>query len=375
MKKHICTNSIAKKIKIILQTSVASLSLIIGSQPALAQDAPAQDNIEIGEIVVTAQKRTENLRDVPISITAIGAEELKERGIQNIQDIQFGTPNLVTYSTTDINPNIIIRGIGSGSRNIGFESTLGIYIDEVYQGRSNSFFSDLDDAERVEVLRGPQGTLFGKNTTAGAINITTSTPGNDLKGNISAGYGNFNAWRVSGGLSGALVTDRVFAKISGFREKADGTVRNFAPTGFSKVDDADRYGFRGTVRFTPSENFEFDLRGDLSSSKRAGFEDEVLSIVQNPFGIPDDSVVPGRRTISINDRDQTQVTQRGVSGTARLTFGEYMLSSITAYRTQALTALNLDPDNTGFNYLRQDFRDKTQQFSQEIQLTSPSSGP
>jgi iron complex outermembrane recepter protein len=363
-----------KMVRTALHTSIAGFALIMASQPALAQSAAAEEDANNKEIVVTAQKRTENLRDVPISITAIGAEELKERGIQNVQDIQFGTPNLVTYSTTDINPNIIIRGIGSGSRNIGFESTLGIYIDGVYQGRSSGFFSDLDDVERVEVLRGPQGTLFGKNTTAGAINITTTTPSNDFKGNISAGYGNFNAWRVSGGLSGALVTDKVFAKISGFREKADGTVRNIAPTGFKRVNDEDRYGFRGMLRFTPTENFEFDLRGDLSNTKRAGFEDEVLSIVQNPFVIPDDSVVPGRRTISNNSRDQTKVTQRGVSGTARLTIGDHILSSITAYRTQGLTSLNLDPDNTGFNYLRQDFRDKTKQFSQEIQLASPSSG-
>jgi iron complex outermembrane recepter protein len=363
-----------KMVRAALHTSIAGFALIMASQPALAQAAAGEEDANNKEIVVTAQKRTENLRDVPISITAIGAEELKERGIQNVQDIQFGTPNLVTYSTSDINPNIIIRGIGSGSRNIGFESTLGIYIDGVYQGRSSGFFSDLDDVERVEVLRGPQGTLFGKNTTAGAINITTSTPGNDFKGNISAGYGNFNAWRVSGGLSGALITDKVFAKISGFREKADGTVRNSAPAGFRRVNDEDRYGFRGMLRFTPSENFEFDLRGDLSNTTRAGFEDEVLSVVQNPFGIPDDSVVPGRRTININGRDQTQVAQRGVSGTARLTIGEHILSSITAYRTQGLTALNLDPDNTSFDYLRQDFRDNTNQFSQELQLASPSSG-
>jgi iron complex outermembrane recepter protein len=352
--------------------SCAALAIAMLSYPALAQSSPP--SADAGEIVVTAQRRTENLRDVPISITAISAEDLKERNIQNVQDIQFGTPNLVTYSTSSANPNIIIRGIRSDARNVGFESTLGIYIDGVYQGRSNGFFSDLDDIERLEVLRGPQGTLFGKNTTAGAINITTKAPGNDFEGSIGGQYGRFNAWRLNASLSGALVTDKVFAKLSGFRAKSDGTTRNIAPTGVPTVKNEDRYGFRGMIRIVPTSNFEFDLRGDYSNSVENSFEDEVFRIVANPFGYPDDSVVPGRRTVSVNGRDEISVRQTGVSGTARWTIGNHVLSSITAYRTQDYSTAGADPDNTSIDYLRQSFFDKTRQFSQEIQLTSPSTG-
>jgi iron complex outermembrane recepter protein len=366
-------------LRTLLWAGVASLPLILGTQSAFAQAAPSAPSAPtpqraVEEVVVTAQKRTENLRDVPISITAISAAELEARGIKNVEGIQFGTPNVVTYSDDSFNPNIIIRGISSASRNIGFESTLGIYVDGVYQGRNNSLFQDLDDVERLEVLRGPQGTLFGKNTTAGAINITTRQPSNEFEGAVGAEYGNFNAFRLNGSVSGPIVADKVYGKLSGFRTKADGAMRNLSGIGPSRFHGDDSYGARGALRFDISETFELTLRADWSSSKEDTIEDEVSSVVSNPFGIPDDSVQRGARTISINRPGTTTTKLAGVSATADWTLGEHILTSITAYRTLDSAVRQLDNDNTSIDYLYQNFDDRTKQFTQEVHLTSPKTG-
>jgi iron complex outermembrane recepter protein len=387
MKYHLNANR-AAQFGILLRTSVAGLSLIAAAQPAMAQNASDADS-GIEEIIVTAQKRTENLRDVPISITVVGTEELKQRNITNVEDIQFGTPNVLTYSDDSFNTNIIIRGIGSASRNIGFESALGAYIDGVYQGRNDTLFQDLGDAERVEVLRGPQGTLFGKNTTSGAISITTKQPTNDFEGSLRGDYGNYNAYRLSGNVSGPIVTDKVFAKLSGYRSKADGYTRNVSGKGPKLLNGENSYGARGALRIKASDTFEFVVRGDISIGKENGTGDgEVFAVISNPIdldpnnnlpnvpdlGIPDDSLVPGNRTISIDGDSAIRTRIAGISGTADWTIGDHTLTSITAYRTLGAKYFGQDGDLTSFDYINQDFTDTSKQFSQEIRLASPNNG-
>jgi iron complex outermembrane recepter protein len=364
----------AAQFSILLKNSVAVIALTAAAQPAFAQDATDAES-GIAEIVVTAQKRTENLRDVPISITAVGAEELKQRNITNIEDLQFGTPNVITYSDDSSNPNIIIRGIGSASRNIGFESSLGAYIDGVYQGRNNTLFQDLNDVERVEILRGPQGTLFGKNTISGAISVTTRQPTNDLEGSVRGDYGNYNAFRLSGNVSGPIVTDTVFAKLSGYRSKSDGYTRNLSGKGPKLLNGEDSYGVRGALRIKASDNFEFTVRGDLSISKENGTGDgEVFAVISNPFDIPDDSVRPDNRTISIDGNSAVRTRIAGASATADWTVGDHTVTSITAYRTLDTSYFGQDADLTSFDYISQDFTDNSKQFSQEIRLASPDDG-
>jgi iron complex outermembrane recepter protein len=358
----------------VLGSGVASLALVIAVQPARAQTATNESG-GIQEIVVTAQKRAENLRDVPISITAVSADDLKQRSITNVEGLQFGTPNVLTYSDDSFNTNIIIRGIGSASRNIGFESALGSYIDGVYQGRNDTLFQDLGDAERIEVLRGPQGTLFGKNTTSGAISITTKQPTNDFEGAIRGDYGNFNAYRLSGAVSGPIISDRAFAKLSGFRSKADGYTRNVSGKGPRLLNGDDSFGTRGALRIKASDTLELTIRGDLSIGKENGTGDgEVFRIIANPFGLPDDAVAPRDRTISIDGKSALRTRIAGVSLTADWKIGDHTMTSITAYRTLGTTYFGQDSDLTSFDYISQDFTDKSRQFSQEIRLASPNSG-
>ena len=149
---------------------LATLS-ITSTRPTFADD-PLGPVLE--EVIVTAERRPEREIDVPISISVLTAAELADRGVENVRDLQFFVPNFTTYSQINFHPNFLVRGFDSEASNIGFESGLGIYVDGVFMGRPEALTQALTDVEHVEVLRGPQGTLFGKNTTLGAISVTTN---------------------------------------------------------------------------------------------------------------------------------------------------------------------------------------------------------
>jgi iron complex outermembrane recepter protein len=366
--------SVFKKGQMLRGGSLFALAIWALATPAYAQNAETDDGA-LNEIVVTAQKRTEKLIDVPISITAISADQLVERGAKNVRDLAFSVPNFTTYSQNDFNPGILVRGLSSSARSIGFESGLGAYIDGVYTGRTASFTQDLDDVERVEVLRGPQGTLFGKNTTIGAISISTTRPGNDFTGSASAEYGNFKHYRASLGVSGPLVKDRVAAKVSGYIDSTDGYVRNIFPGGVPRLNGDKAFGFRGELRFTPSDSLDIALRGDYGRSSEKSFEDEAVAVTGNNFGIPVDSVVPGANTINVDGRNAAVRKLYGTSLAINYTLpSDHVLTSISAYRKFDGKTEDGDTDNVSFNYLSIDYFDKTSQISQELRIASPDTG-
>ncbi len=359
----------------IIKIKTISLMLMTGvAMPALAQTTANSTEVQLDEIVVTAQKRAEKLIDVPISITAISGEALEASGRNNVRDLQFAVPNLTTYSQSDFNNNIIVRGFESAARNIGFESSLGLYIDGVFTGRTQSFTQDLEDVERLEVLRGPQGTLFGKNTTTGAISITTKRPSNEFEGNAKLEYGNFDYFRGAYSLSGPIVSDKIAAKVSGFYSRNDGTVRNVSGIGPRDVQDNETYGARGELRITPNESLDIAIRGDYSHRNSRNFNNEILEITNNPAGLPLDSVVPGPRTISSGESQENRDIY-GVSLTANYTLGnEAVLTAISAYRNLRYAA-NIDADSSPLALLNGDILDRTSQFSQEIRYASPDDQP
>ena len=371
------TPTIFKKGQMLRGGSLLAVAVWGLSVPAYAQNAEV-DNDALDEIVVTAQKRTEKLIDVPISITAISADQLEARGAKNVRDLAFGVPNFTSYSSDDGDPTFLVRGLSSSARSIGFEGGLGAYVDGVYTGRTASVTQDLIDVERVEVLRGPQGTLFGKNTTIGAISISTKRPGNDLTGSASAEYGNYDHYRVALGISGPLVQDRVAAKISGYVDSTDGYVKNIFPGGVPNLNGDRGYGVRGELRFTPSESLDIALRGDYARSKRNTFEDEAVAVTQNAFGLPAaaiNPVVPGANTVNIDGRNESVRKLYGTSLAINYTLpSEHILTSISAYRKYDGSLQNTDADNTGFQYLLLDYFDKNAQFTQEIRVASPDTG-
>ncbi len=227
--------------------------------PVVAQ----QDIAILEEITVTATKRQQTLQEIPVAVSVVQAEELKESQVLEVKDLQFLVPSLkVTQLQSSGNTNFIIRGFGNGANNIGIEPSVGVFIDGVYRSRTASAINDLPNLERIEVLRGPQSTLFGKNASAGIISVITAKPNLDaLEGSASLTVGEYSQVIVKGDVNGPL-SDSVGFSLSGSFNQRDGYYDNLA--GGDALGDIDRYGLHGQLYFLASDNLEFRIIGDYS---------------------------------------------------------------------------------------------------------------
>ena len=247
--------AVRKKVKILAAALCAT---------AAATQVAAQAVIE--EIVVTAQKREQNLQDVPISVNAVSGDSLQAQGLAEMETLSVQLPN-IHISESGIGDKLFIRGIGSGI-NAGFEQSVGTFIDGVYYGRSLQTRSQFLDIERVEVLRGPQSTFFGNNSIAGALNITTRRPSEELSGYVNTFYEFENNERhYEGGIGGA-VSDTLSARISGLASGLDGWVNNLN-TGQTEGEENNR-ALRASFMFTPNETFDAMLKVEGGSFKVLG---------------------------------------------------------------------------------------------------------
>ncbi len=244
-------------------------AVLLSSASAHAQtasDTPrSQDTTASGEIVVTAQRREERLQDVPIAVSAFSAEDLAERQITNTLDLVNYVPNLIGHNNTSVGTAnaYSMRGLSNTESIATFDPPIGTYVDDVYiarQGANNfSFF----DVERIEVLRGPQGTLFGKNTTGGAINVVMRKPRDEVGGFVEGGYGRYNRVQLRGSVD-LPVSSSLLTKFSAYYVSADGYVDNLT-TG-EKLNGEESYGFRGDVRAYLSPDVTWDLTGEYVNS-------------------------------------------------------------------------------------------------------------
>lgn len=208
----------------------AALALASGTGVANAQTAPppvTASGTELEEIIVTAQQRQESLLDVPISVAAFSDEMLRDMGVTDLQSIDGRVANVV-FGSGDLQQfqRVSIRGISSTARTVGQETGFGVYVDGVFMGRAETYNQQLPDIASVEVLRGPQGTIFGKNTIAGAMSLTTRKPSKTLEGNLSLDLGNYSTQLVSGYLSGPLSDGLAYGKVSGNFGHSDGYATN-----------------------------------------------------------------------------------------------------------------------------------------------------
>ncbi|CAN5293089.1 TonB-dependent receptor [soil metagenome] len=238
--------------------------MAVGQAVAQDKNAPPQASIQADEIIVTAQRREQRLQDVPIAITALSAEDLSERAITDVQGLSGVAPSLNIGGNTGTggSATLAIRGLSGANTPIGQSQTVAVYIDGIYVPRVEGALFTLDDVERIEVLRGPQGTLYGRNSTGGAINIITSNPGDTLRGGADVSYGNYNHFLAKGSLSGPLGAG-FSAGISGVYEKRDGFYTNSA-TGH-ELGDYEGYTVRGKLRYvSPDDRFDAVLTGDYS---------------------------------------------------------------------------------------------------------------
>lgn len=336
------------------------------------------------EVVVTARRREERLQDTPISITAFTAAEIESRAESNIGELAGFVPNL-TYTIGGANggsaTQLLIRGIGQIDFAIGKEPGVALYVDGVYLSRSVGALLDVADLERIEVLRGPQGTLFGRNAVGGALNVTTVKPGKELSGEVRATVGRFDHLEARG-LLNAPLGENLFLRLTAGREVRDGIGRRL--TDGAAIGDVDRSAARAQLRWVANESIEVNLAADYTRRDEGTYPAVLLAVANPPAGLQGlfnntvgaatgrpltPALITGDRydsfTAGPNINDQTIW---GAVTTIDASFGGLELKSITGYRDLA-ARFSRETDGHPLPYLDVVNDDEQQQFSQELQLT------
>jgi iron complex outermembrane receptor protein len=325
------------------------------------EDRDSAANAQLEEVVVTARKRSENLQNVPASILAVSQAAIESLNAKSLKDLNGVTPNVSIEQNG--NGTITIRGISSNARNIGFEAGSAVYIDGVYQGRPLGNDLNLVDVNQVEVLRGPQGTLFGKNTTAGAISVTTVEPGNSFQGRTELQLGSRNDLEVSSYIAGPLVDNLLGFKLSAYRRKQDGYQHNLFNG--DRYGNLDSEGGRFEFRLTPG-NWDIALRGDVAGNDS---QPDAAKVV---YGFAAASA-PGFDVTNMNIGSRLQVHGGGVSLTAIDNLpGGYTLTSISAWRKLHTDQIS-DDDFSVLDGVHHRYDDRARQISEEIRFASPAS--
>ncbi len=365
-------------------TGISLFALITAAtSPAFAQDAAvptpsaaAPTDMEPGEIVVTAQKRTERLQDVPVAVSVVSGERLAAAGGINLESAQYLVPTLtIRKAGTSLNQSLFLRGVGTSTFSIAGEPSVSTVVDGVVYSRAAEAFSDLVDLDRIEVLRGPQGTLFGKNASAGVVNIVTKRPGNEFGGSAEAGYyfNNGTEYRARAAID-LPFSESVRSRFTGFYSDYDGNIQNLT-TG-NRVNGYKRYGVRGMVVADASPDVTFTLIGDWRRSR----DNCCAEVIATPATGPSAGILPTPRGDKTREVRQDLVTRTnetswGISLQADAQLGTQTITSITAYRDYKNEEIRdgdfLPQAYVGLNQLH-DFGPQTgNTFSQELRLTSP----
>ncbi|WP_176592293.1 TonB-dependent receptor [Sphingobium sp. EM0848] len=336
---------------------ISAAMVALGNLPAAwAQDSSAAAEPDNVNIIVTATRRASPLSDVPIAVSAVTAQAMQNSGATDIRSLNQLAPSLLLSSTgTEANASARIRGIGTVGDNPGLESSVAVFIDGVYRSRTGAGLNELGEIERVEVLRGPQGTLFGRNASAGLINIISKAPEFKLGGKAEVTYGNYDYWRLAGRITGpvsdqlALSLDGVWSKRDGFFDLVDAAGKKVGDT-----NDRDRYFLRGQALFEPNDALSVRLIGDYTNRDESccgaayietrerrpvaggGYStapfNRIAAILAGQGSVfaadPYDRqlhITPGRDYVS-------KLKDWGVSGEINYDLGGAKLTSITAYR-------------------------------------------
>ena len=340
-------------------------------------------------MVVSARRRSENQQNVPISLTALTGDSLDANGVSNTLKLTELVPSLQVLSFNARNTNISIRGLGTniGLTNDGVEGGVGVYVDGILYPRPAESTFDLPDLASVDVLRGPQGTLYGKNTTSGAINITTQLPTADFEARAAVSYGDHEYANANASVSGALTDDdTLLGRLSAFDTDRDGFIAN--TTTKSRSEDFHDYGVRGQLLYQPTSDFSLRLIADYNKQHETcciTVLTGVITTLANGQALPRNfdqraaaagytplPIEPFGRVTDANSPYHEIMEQGGASAQADWTFGGgYKLTSISAFRFW-----NWNPDNdadiTSLSVLtRARQANEQQNFSQELRIAWP----
>ncbi|HEY1926344.1 MAG TPA: TonB-dependent receptor [Caulobacteraceae bacterium] len=341
-------------------------------------EAASADASTLNELVVTARHESEKALDVPIALSAVPKETLQQTNAYTLTDLQTLVPSLTTYQSNARNSSIGIRGIGVSSAADGLDTTVGVYMDGVYLGRPGMALEDLVDVDQVEVLRGPQGTLFGRNSAAGVVNITTSKPTFTPEETVEASYGDYNFEQLKLSLSGPVLGDEVAVRLTAFVTHRDGVLPNTLTGGSD--NSIGREGGRFQVLITPTSKLSIRLIADAS------VEDDTCCVSVLNSLLPTNLSTSVAKTFAafatlgytpvattaytqINSPQDMRTNQHSVSGEVDYDLGWAQFTSITAYRYWHFDPLQ-DSDGTPLDIIQVNVaQTRDNQYSQEFRLS------
>ena len=380
--------------KTFLLTSVAAVLAPIS--PALAQtaDSPAatdasDDAVAPNDIIVSARKTKETLQDTPLAVSVVTGDFLEKTGFTQVSEVVRFVPGvaLSPLNTTRASGSKI-RGLSTFSFSDGFESSVSTVVDGVVLGREAQGFTDFMDIRSVEIIKGPQGTLFGKNASAGVINIRTYDPEFNFGGSADATYGSFNETKLRGTVTGPLAGDKVAFRLTGTYNRRDGVLENAIP-GQRDLNDRDGYALRGKLLFKVNDDFKIVLTGDLGHSSNrccqstyrfAGPPQFALAFATNPgvlqlrTALAALGIVPGPANRKVGVLDARILEKKSSGGLALnmdYEFGDSSISSITAWRKWSIDEFNEADGVSNSNVnSRNGTKVNTEQFTQELRLNT-----
>ncbi len=378
-------------IKSLLLTS--AVAVVMPITPVFAQEADSdsgeQTDIAPNDIIVNARKVQETLQDTPIAVSVVTGEFLDKTGFTQVSEVVRFVPGIALspLNTTRASGSKI-RGLSTFSFSDGFESSVSTVVDGVVLGREAQGFSDFLDVKSVEIIKGPQGTLFGKNASAGVINIQTNDPEFSFGGSADATYGSFDEMKLRGTVTGPLAGDSVAFRLTGTYNKRDGVLEN-AIAGERDLNDRDGYSLRGKLLFQPSDDLKVVLTGDLGHSSNrccqstyrfAGPPSGALAFATNPGALQLRTalaalgIVPGPANRQVGVRDERILEKKNSGGVALnidYDFGDSSISSITAWRKWSIDEFNEADGLSNSNVnSRNGTKVNTEQFTQELRLNT-----
>jgi len=341
----------------------------LAATPAYAQTEPpaaaqAQEDEGVGEIIVTAQRRSQSLQDIPIAVTAVTSDELAQRGMTDTLSLQVSVPSL-TLSENGVSVTPFLRGVGSNQSNPNDEPSVATYIDGVYIASPTGNIFSFNNIERIEVLKGPQGTLFGRNATGGVIQIVTRDPDHDPSLSLDVGFGNYDTLEVSAyadaGLSDTLSADIAVIYNHNFDGYGRDLVRN------ADIFEREEFAVRSKWLWRPGPNTEIRLSLDYSTLNSTGTD---YQLAQGVIGVDGVSTYPGRRRTATDWENTGDNEVYGGSLRIDQDLGFARFVSLSGYR-HVTGEFQLDQDATPFPLVRATINQFAEQFSQEVQLIAP----
>jgi iron complex outermembrane recepter protein len=377
-----------------LTRSPLALAIAIAATPIFNQaHASDTDSFAIEEIVVTAQKREQSLQDVPIAVTALSGDFLQQTGSVNLSDVANVTPGLnISNTQSEGGGGITMRGIGSNDFGYSSDSSIPVYLDGVYMGGGANIVGDLMDVAQIEVLKGPQGTLFGRNAVGGAVSVTTTRPGNDVEAQVKIGGGNYGLRTVKGMANLPLIEDKLYLRVSGSTRNRDGWQENVS-SGERDGYEQDRWNGRAKLLWTPTDNLEIELTSDwqreqdhagyfnvlggaaVDGLNSLGFLSSATLDAKGKTASAGNAFFDGASIVGPDGSGVDHKLDRKVRGNAlKVSWDineDLTLTSITSYR-ELKSAISEDNDGTEYLVLNiRSFMDN-EEYSQEFRLNGSS---